>query len=124
MIATTADRYRAMYPDHAITPSTALLGAREAVEAVRALGGRALVVTAKYGPNAKLHLAHLGIEPDVLIGGLWAEGKGRRSWSTARTSTSVTTPGTCAGHASRTPCRSESPQGRATRTNCGRPAPT
>ncbi|WP_405389348.1 haloacid dehalogenase-like hydrolase [Streptomyces sp. NBC_01102] len=76
MIATTADRYRAMYPDHAITPSTALLGAREAVEAVRALGGRALVVTAKYGPNAKLHLAHLGIEPDVLIGGLWAEGKG------------------------------------------------
>ncbi|MFD4032307.1 HAD family hydrolase [Streptomyces sp. NPDC058637] len=76
LIAETADRYRAMYPDHAITPSTALLGAREAVEAVRALGGRALVVTAKYGPNAKLHLAHLGIEPDVLIGGLWAEGKG------------------------------------------------
>lgn len=75
VIAATADRYREIYPDRAITPTTALPGAREAVEAVRALGGRALVVTAKYGPNAKLHLAHLGIEPDVLIGGLWAEGK-------------------------------------------------
>lgn len=69
------DRYRAIYPDTAITPSTALPGAREAVEAVQALGGRAMVVTAKYEPNAKLHLAHLGIEADVLIGGLWAEGK-------------------------------------------------
>ncbi|MFE7755891.1 HAD family hydrolase [Streptomyces sp. NPDC057429] len=75
MIAATADRYREIYPDRAITPTTALPGAREAVEAVQALGGRALVVTAKYEPNAKLHLAHLGIEPDALIGGLWAEGK-------------------------------------------------
>lgn len=69
------DRYRALYPDTAITPTTALPGAREAVETVRALGGRAMVVTAKYEPNAKLHLAHLGIAADVLVGGLWAEGK-------------------------------------------------
>ncbi|WP_069171329.1 HAD family hydrolase [Streptomyces griseus] len=74
-VAGVADRYRALYPDTAIAPTTAMPGAREAVEAVRALGGRALVVTAKYEPNAKLHLAHLGITPDVLIGGLWAEGK-------------------------------------------------
>ncbi|MET9590683.1 HAD hydrolase-like protein [Streptomyces sp. NPDC006516] len=74
-VAEACDRYRALYPDEAIAPTTALPGAREAVEAVQALGGRAMVVTAKYEPNAKLHLAHLGIGADVLIGGLWAEGK-------------------------------------------------
>ena len=41
----------------------------------RRLGGRAIVVTAKHEPNAKLHLAHLGIEPDAVIGWLWAEAK-------------------------------------------------
>ncbi|MET9923982.1 MULTISPECIES: HAD family hydrolase [unclassified Streptomyces] len=75
-VAAAGDRYRALYPDHAIAPSTALPGARESVEAVRALGGRAIVVTAKYEPNAKLHLAHLGIEPDSVTGWLWAEAKG------------------------------------------------
>lgn len=74
-VAEASDRYRAIYPETAITPTTALPGARESVAAVQALGGRAMVVTAKYEPNAKLHLAHLGIEADVLIGGLWAEGK-------------------------------------------------
>lgn len=71
-----ADRFREIYPTHAIAPTPALPGAREAVEAVRALGGRSIVVTAKYEPNAKLHLAHLGIEPDAVIGWLWAEAKG------------------------------------------------
>ncbi|MFE9381193.1 HAD family hydrolase [Streptomyces sp. NPDC006855] len=75
-VPAVADRYREIYPDHAIPPSTALDGAREAVAAVRALGGRAVVVTAKHEPNAKLHLAHLGIEPDTVIGSLWAEAKG------------------------------------------------
>ncbi|MEV5160690.1 HAD hydrolase-like protein [Streptomyces sp. NPDC053728] len=74
-IAGAADRFRAIYPDRAITPTTAMPGAREAVEAVQALGGQVMVVTAKYEPNAKLHLAHLGIDADLLIGGLWAEGK-------------------------------------------------
>ncbi|WP_406146890.1 HAD family hydrolase [Streptomyces sp. NBC_01012] len=74
-IAAVCDRYRALYPETAITGTTALAGAREAVEAVQALGGRAMVVTAKYQPNAKLHLDHLGIAADLLIGGLWAEGK-------------------------------------------------
>ncbi|MEU6315304.1 HAD family hydrolase [Streptomyces sp. NPDC047014] len=70
-----ADRYREIYPGHAIAPTPALPGAREAVEAVRALGGRAIVVTAKHEPNARLHLAHLGIEPDAVVGWLWAEAK-------------------------------------------------
>ncbi|MET9852914.1 HAD family hydrolase [Streptomyces sp. NPDC006450] len=74
-IPAVADRYREIYPTHAIVPSPAMPGAREAVEAVRALGGRAIVVTAKHEPNARLHLDHLGIEPDAVIGWLWAEAK-------------------------------------------------
>ncbi len=70
-----ADLYRELYPAYAITPTPALPGAREAIAAVREAGGRAIVVTAKYEPNAKLHLAHLGIEPDAVIGDLWAEQK-------------------------------------------------
>ncbi|MFJ6074341.1 HAD family hydrolase [Streptomyces sp. NPDC093065] len=74
-IEAVADLYREMYPVYAIEPTLALPGAREAVAAVREAGGRAVVVTAKYEPNAKLHLAHLGIEPDAVVGGLWAEQK-------------------------------------------------
>ncbi|MFI2203738.1 HAD family hydrolase [Streptomyces sp. NPDC020192] len=74
-IAEMADLYREMYPTIAIAATPAMDGAREAIEAVRAAGGRTMVVTAKYEPNAKLHLAHLGIEPDVVVGDLWAEQK-------------------------------------------------
>lgn len=74
-IAEMGDRYREIYPTHAIAPTLLMAGAREAVTAVQALGGRAIVVTAKHEPNAKLHLAHLGVEPDAVIGWLWAEAK-------------------------------------------------
>ncbi|MET7764422.1 HAD family hydrolase [Streptomyces sp. NPDC005355] len=67
--------YRELYPEYAIAPTLAMPGAREAVEAVRRAGGRAIVVTAKHEPNAKLHLNHLGIEADAVIGWLWAEAK-------------------------------------------------
>jgi phosphoglycolate phosphatase len=74
-VAAMADLYREMYPAFAIAATPAMRGAREAIAAVRAAGGRTMVVTAKYEPNAKLHLAHLGIEPDVVVGDLWAEQK-------------------------------------------------
>ncbi|MFI2412980.1 HAD family hydrolase [Streptomyces sp. NPDC018947] len=74
-IAATAELYREMYPAYAVGATPALPGAREAVEAVRAAGGRAIVVTAKYEPNARMHLEHLGIRPDAVIGDLWAEQK-------------------------------------------------
>ncbi|WP_128431993.1 HAD family hydrolase [Streptomyces cyaneus] len=74
-VAATADLYREMYPTIAIAATPALPGAREAITAVRETGGRAIVVTAKYEPNAKLHLEHLGIQPDAVIGNLWAEQK-------------------------------------------------
>ncbi|GHJ39933.1 HAD family hydrolase [Streptomyces sp. TS71-3] len=74
-VAEMSDLYRAMYPDHAIAATLAMPGAREAVDAVHAAGGRAVVVTAKHQPNALLHIRHLGIEADVVVGDLWAEGK-------------------------------------------------
>jgi phosphoglycolate phosphatase len=74
-IPAAAARYRALDPEHGIAATGALPGAREAIAAVQALGGRAIVVTAKYQPNAKLHMAHLGMAPDAVIGDLWAEGK-------------------------------------------------
>ncbi|MFF4984399.1 HAD family hydrolase [Streptomyces sp. NPDC001046] len=74
-VPAVADLYREMYPAYAVEATPALPGAREAMAAVREAGGRAIVVTAKYEPNAKLHLAHLGIEPDAVIGDLWAEQK-------------------------------------------------
>ncbi|MEU6542934.1 HAD family hydrolase [Streptomyces sp. NPDC046859] len=74
-VAAVAEEYRAMYPAFAVTATAALPGAREAIAAVREAGGRAIVVTAKHEPNAKLHLEHLGIEPDAVVGDLWAERK-------------------------------------------------
>lgn len=74
-IAEAAELYRELYPPYAIPPTLVLPGARAALAAVRAAGGRSLVVTAKHQPNAGLHLTHLGLEPDVLIGWLWAEAK-------------------------------------------------
>ncbi|MEU0965180.1 HAD family hydrolase [Streptomyces sp. NPDC005917] len=74
-IAEVSDLYRTMYPEIAIAATPAMPGAREAIAAVRDAGGRAVVVTAKYEPNAKLHLGHLGIVPDAVVGDLWAEQK-------------------------------------------------
>ncbi|MFF1439925.1 HAD family hydrolase [Streptomyces sp. NPDC058295] len=74
-VAAVADLYRSLYPEHGVTGATALPGARESIAAVRAAGGRAIVVTAKHEPNAKLQVEHLGLGPDAVIGNLWAEQK-------------------------------------------------
>ncbi len=74
-IPAMVDHYRAIYPAYAIDPSPAMPGAREAIAAVQAAGGRAIVVTAKNEPHAELHLRHLGIAPDAVVGRLWAEAK-------------------------------------------------
>jgi phosphoglycolate phosphatase len=69
------EAYRALYPAYAITPSPALPGAVAALDAVRAHGGRTLVVTSKIGHLARLHLEHLGLPVDALVGDLFAEEK-------------------------------------------------
>lgn len=69
-------RYRALYPELAIESSPAMPGALEAVEAVRRHGGKVLVVTGKHVPSARAHLAHLGIEADLLVGEVFGHDKG------------------------------------------------
>ncbi|MFI8826870.1 HAD family hydrolase [Streptomyces sp. NPDC053431] len=68
-------RYRELYGRYAIEPTVPMPGARDAMRAVREAGGRTLVVTAKNEPHARVHLTHLGMEPDAVVGDLWAEGK-------------------------------------------------
>ena len=74
-ITPAVDRFRALYPDHAVASVPLLAGALEAIAAVREAGGRVVVVTGKYTPNARRHLEHLGLEPDVLVGEVWGVGK-------------------------------------------------
>ena len=74
-VAGMGDRFRALYPDHAIVPTQALPGAAEALDAVHAAGGRTVVVTAKYAPNAHLHLDALGLPVDAVHGWCYAERK-------------------------------------------------
>ena len=67
--------FRELYPAYAITPTLPLPGAREAIDAIRARGGRVLVVTSKIARLARLHLDHLGLTVDELAGDLFAEQK-------------------------------------------------
>jgi phosphoglycolate phosphatase len=70
------DRYRALYPALAVTPTIALPGALDALRAVHALGGSTVVVTSKFAPNAQLHVEHLGLPVDDIVGNVYAAGKG------------------------------------------------
>jgi phosphoglycolate phosphatase-like HAD superfamily hydrolase len=69
------DRFRALYPEHAVAASPALQGAHEALAAVRGHGGRTVVVTGKFTPNAARHVELLRLEIDHLAGELWGVGK-------------------------------------------------
>ena len=70
-----ADEYRLLYATAAIAASPALPGALEAFAAVREHDGRIVVITGKFEPNARLHLAHLGLVADAVVGWAWAESK-------------------------------------------------
>lgn len=74
-IPAAGDRFRALYPDHAITAVKAFAGAHEALAAVRRHGGRVIVVTGKFTANARLHVEHIGFEIDHLEGWVWGVGK-------------------------------------------------
>lgn len=74
-IAPASDRFRAIYPDTAVRPTPAFPGAHEAIAAVRRAGGRVLLVTGKYAPNAQLHVDHLGLDVDHVEGWVWGAGK-------------------------------------------------
>ncbi len=75
-VGAMADRFRALYPGLAIKPTPAMAGAHEAIAAVRRRGGRVIVVTGKYEPNARAHVDHLGLDVDDVVGWHWGAAKG------------------------------------------------
>ncbi|QMU79988.1 HAD family hydrolase [Streptacidiphilus sp. PB12-B1b] len=77
-VQAASDRYRAIYAEHAVAGCTALPGAYEALAAVRAHGGRSVVVTGKYAPNARLNLDALELEVEALHGTVFGPDKGLR----------------------------------------------
>ena len=74
-IVPAAARYRELMAELGGPLITLLPGAAEAVAAVRASGGRVIVVTAKSEPLARRALADLSVEVDAVVGSRWAEGK-------------------------------------------------
>ncbi|MBB6628691.1 HAD hydrolase-like protein [Nocardioides sp. KIGAM211] len=74
-IGPAGDRFRALYPDHAITSVPAFPGAHDALAAVRRHRGRTLLVTGKYPANARLHVEHLDLDIDHVEGWVWGVGK-------------------------------------------------
>ncbi len=76
-LATTwSDRFRELYAVHGVPGTHLLPGAHASVAAVRELGGRAVVVTAKYEPNAHRCLDHVGLDVDAVFGWRYADAKG------------------------------------------------
>jgi phosphoglycolate phosphatase len=75
-VRAASDRYRELYARHGIAGTTALPGAHEAIAAVRARGGRAIVVTGKQTANARRNLDALDLVVDDVFGQVFAEEKG------------------------------------------------
>jgi phosphoglycolate phosphatase len=74
-VAEMAERYRAHYFVLGVPGTTLLAGAREAVEAVQAHGGRCIVVTATEERNARGCLAQVDLPVDVVVGLRYGDGK-------------------------------------------------
>lgn len=74
-VAAAGDRFRELYPDHAIVSVPVLPGAHEALAAVRRHRGRVILVTGKFPRNAQLHVDHLCLDVDHLEGWVWGTGK-------------------------------------------------
>lgn len=71
-----AGRYREVYSASGIPGSSVLPGAVESVAAVRALGGRVVVVTGKREPVAREVLQYIGLDVDFVAGGRFGTAKG------------------------------------------------
>ena len=74
-VPAAAQRYREIMAESGAADCSSLPGAVQAVQAVRASGGRVVVVTAKSEALAHLTLAAAELEVDAVHGGLWSEGK-------------------------------------------------
>jgi phosphoglycolate phosphatase len=68
--------YRTFYAEHGIPTTRPLPGAADALECVRAAGGRILIVTAKHATQARAVLDVAGLMADDVAGESFAEQKG------------------------------------------------
>ncbi|NRQ35122.1 HAD family hydrolase [Nonomuraea sp. NN258] len=75
-VPAAADLYREIYPELAVPAHTAMAGAYEAVEAVRAGGGRIIVVTGKNVRDATSTVELLGLAVDEIVGSVFGAAKG------------------------------------------------
>ncbi|WP_329519357.1 HAD family hydrolase [Spirillospora sp. NBC_01491] len=71
-----AARYRAMYADVAVPATVLMPGAAAALEAVRAKGGRTVVVSGKNQADTERTVRFLGLPVDVVVGGFFGADKG------------------------------------------------
>jgi phosphoglycolate phosphatase len=75
-VAAAADLYREIYPHLGVPVHTAMAGAYEAIAAVRAAGGRVIVVTGKNLRDAIGTIKVLGLEVDEVVGSVFGARKG------------------------------------------------
>ncbi|WP_067640822.1 HAD family hydrolase [Actinomadura latina] len=71
-----AARYRAIYPGIAIPATVLMPGAVAALDAVRARGGRVVVVSGKNQADTERTVRFLGLRADAVVGGLFGADKG------------------------------------------------
>jgi phosphoglycolate phosphatase len=76
MVDRLVTHFREIYPTIVIAKTEPMPGAEKALRAVREAGGRTLVITGKFEPNAALHLKAFGWEVDRLAGDVFAAAKG------------------------------------------------
>ncbi|MEU8250789.1 HAD hydrolase-like protein [Nonomuraea sp. NPDC048916] len=75
-VPAAAALFREIYPEVAVPAHTAMAGAREAVEAVRAGGGRVIIVTGKNVRDAISTVMTLDFEVDEVVGSVFGAAKG------------------------------------------------
>ncbi|WP_226900025.1 HAD family hydrolase [Nonomuraea phyllanthi] len=75
-VLAAADLYREIYPELGVPVHTAMAGAYEAIEAVRARGGRVIVVTGKNLRDALGTVKVLGLAVDEVVGSVFGAAKG------------------------------------------------
>jgi phosphoglycolate phosphatase len=75
-VAEIARIYRGFYGEIAVPATVTMPGAAEAVDAVKARGGRVIVVTAKSQTHAESTVRALGLDVDEVAGSLFSAAKG------------------------------------------------
>ncbi|MER7503284.1 HAD family hydrolase [Nonomuraea pusilla] len=75
-VPAAATLFRTVYPEVALPEHTAMEGAHEAIAAVRAGGGRVIVVTGKNLRDATSTVELLGLQVDEVVGSVFGAAKG------------------------------------------------